>query len=261
MISFPNINPTAFSLFGIDIQWYGISYATGLLFGLLNAKRIIKIKGHINSKLFDDLVLWIALGTIIGGRLGYVIFYDFKYYFSNLISIILDIRKGGMSFHGGLLGVILATYLFSIKKHISFLKCMDVIACCAPIGIFLGRLSNFINSELWGKPTLVPWGIVFPNGGTEPRHPSQLYEAILEGLILFIILNYLYKKKHMVSGYCASLFLVLYGIFRTFIEFFREPDANVGYLLANFITTGITLSIPMIILGLFIFFKVNAKFR
>ena len=261
MITFPNIDPTAFSLFGIDIQWYGIAYATGLLFGLLNAKRILKKEEYLNSKLFDDLFLWIAIGTIIGGRVGYVIFYDFKYYLNNLILIILDIRKGGMSFHGGLLGVITATYIFSIKKNISFLKCMDVIACCAPIGIFLGRLSNFINSELWGKPTLVPWGIVFPNGGIEARHPSQIYEALLEGMILFIVLNHLYKKKYMISGYCASLFLVLYGFFRTFIEFFREPDAHVGYLISNYITTGMALSIPMIILGLFIFFKVNAKFR
>ena len=261
MISFPNINPTAFTFFGLDIQWYGIAYAVGLMLGLIHAKNIIRKKEIIKPIIFDDLILWIALGTIIGGRIGYVIFYDFSFYIMNPSRIILDIRKGGMSFHGGLLGVIFGAYFFCIKRKLNYLKCMDVISCCAPIGIFFGRITNFINSELWGKNTLLPWGVVFPNGGNIPRHPTQIYEAFFEGLLLFIILNYLFKKKYMVYGYCSSLFLLLYGIFRIIIEIFREPDSHIGYLFGNFITTGILLSLPMIVLGIFIFIRVNAKFR
>ena len=261
MISFPNINPTAFSIFGLDIQWYGIAYATGLLLGLFHAKNILKEKKILNTKVLDDIILWLALGVIIGGRLGYVFFYDLSFYLKNSTLIILDIRKGGMSFHGGLLGVILGSYLFCIRKKVSFLSCMDVISCCAPIGIFFGRITNFINSELWGKNTSLPWGVVFPNGGSLPRHPTQLYEAILEGLVLFLVLNYFFKKKYLIQGYCASLFLIFYGIFRIFIEFFREPDSHIGYILGNFLTTGIVLSMPMIILGLYIFITANAKFR
>ena len=234
MISFPNINPTAFSFFGIDIQWYGIAYAAGLLLGLFYSKKIINNKNTLQKEAFDDLIFWIALGTIIGGRLGYVIFYDLGFYLNNMSLIILDIRKGGMSFHGGLLGVILSTYIFCKRKKLNFLQFMDVIACAAPIGIFFGRITNFINSELWGKPTSLPWGVVFPNGGQTPRHPSQIYEAFLEGLLLFIILNYFYRKKFFITGYCASLFLILYGTFRVFIEFIREPDSHLGYLFGNF---------------------------
>ena len=261
MVPFPDISSTAFTVFGIDIQWYGIAYATGLLLGLANAKLLIRRSQTIKSKIFDDLILWIAIGTIIGGRLGYVFFYEFHYYMNNPVLIILDIRKGGMSFHGGLLGIILSTLLFCKKRNISFLKCMDIIACCAPIGIFLGRISNFINSELWGKITYLPWGVVFPNGGDEPRHPSQIYEAVFEGMLLFLILNYFYKKKYFLDGYCASLFLVFYGFFRIFIEFFRVPDDHLGYLYENFLTTGMLLTIPMIVIGFFIFFLVNDKYR
>jgi len=261
VISFPNINPTAFSIFGINIQWYGIAYALGLLLGLFHAKKILKDKEIIKSKIFDDLILWLALGVIFGGRLGYVVFYDLNFYLTNLTLILLDIRKGGMSFHGGLLGVMCGVYLFCIKKRINFLRCMDVISCCAPIGIFFGRITNFINSELWGKTTSVPWGIIFPNGGDLPRHPSQIYEAFFEGILLFLILNFYYKKKYLIEGYCASLFLILYGVFRVFIEFFREPDSHIGYIFGDFISTGILLSFPMILVGLFIFFRVNAKYR
>ncbi|PPR27209.1 MAG: Prolipoprotein diacylglyceryl transferase [Alphaproteobacteria bacterium MarineAlpha9_Bin4] len=261
MIPFPNINPTAFSFFGIDIQWYGIAYAMGFFLGLMYAKKILSNKKIIDPKIFEDLILWLALGVIIGGRLGYVIFYDFNFYSNNLLLILLDIRKGGMSFHGGLIGVVLSTYLFSLRKKISFLACMDVIACCAPIGIFFGRLTNFINSELWGKTTSVPWAVIFPNGGDIPRHPSQIYEAFLEGVLLFLILGFFYKRKYVIEGYCASLFLILYGILRVFAEFFREPDSHIGYIMSSFVTTGTLLSFPMIIIGLIIFFRRNAKFR
>ena len=149
-----------------------------------------------------------------------------------------------MSFHGGLLGVIFSTYIFCKRKKLNFLKLMDVISCTVPIGIFFGRITNFINSELWGKPTSLPWGVVFPNGGHAPRHPSQIYEAFLEGLILFLILNYFYKKKFFIAGYCSSLFLILYGIFRIIVEFIREPDNHLGYIFGNFLTNGIFLSLP-----------------
>ena len=261
MIAFPNITPTAFNLFGIEIQWYGIAYASGFFLGLFYCKNLASKKITIDNKIFDDLILWIALGTIIGGRLGYVIFYDLGFYLNNITLIVLDIRKGGMSFHGGMLGVIGSTYIYSKKKKLSFLKIIDLISCAAPIGIFFGRITNFINSELWGKPTSLPWGVVFPNGGEYPRHPSQIYEAFLEGIVIFLVLNYFYKKKFLKEGYCASLFLMLYGIFRIIIEFVREPDNHIGYIMGNFVTNGILLSIPMIIVGCFIFLKVNGKFR
>ena len=261
MIPFPKINPTAFNIFGVDIQWYGIAYAMGLFLGLIYSKNLIKKTETIKKEVFDDIVLWIALGTIIGGRLGYVIFYDFSYYLDNIFLIILDIRKGGMSFHGGLIGVIVSSYMFCKIKKLNYFKLMDVIACAAPIGIFFGRLTNFINSELWGKTTSLPWGIIFPNGGEVPRHPTQIYEAFFEGIVLFLVLNYFYKKKFVVAGYCASLFLILYGIFRVSIEFIREPDSHIGYIFGNFLTNGILLSLPMIILGYIIFLKVNDKYR
>ena len=260
MIAFPNINPTAFNIFGIAIQWYGIAYAIGLLLGLFYSKYLIK-NNNIKKEFFDDLILWITLGIIFGGRLGYVVFYDLSFYFNNLSLVFLDIRKGGMSFHGGLLGVITSTYIFCKIKKLHFLKFMDIISCAAPIGIFLGRVTNFINSELWGKPTSLPWGVVFPNGGLTPRHPTQIYEAFLEGIVLFLILNYFYRKKYFIEGYCASIFLILYGIFRVLIEFIRVPDEHIGYLLGNFLTNGILLSLPMILLGFIVFLKVNDKYR
>ena len=254
MISFPNINPTAFSIFGLDIQWYGVAYAMGLLLGLFHAKKILKNKKIINIKVIDDLILWLALGVIIGGRLGYVFFYDLNFYLKNSTLIFLDIRKGGMSFHGGLLGVILGSYLFCIKKKVSFLRCMDIISCCAPIGIFFGRITNFINSELWGKNTSAPWGIVFPNGGNLPRHPSQLYEAFLEGIVLFIILNFIIRKNFYRKGECAALFLLFYSIFRIIAELFREPDLQIGYIF-NFISMGSLLSFIMLVIGIIMYFK------
>ena len=260
MIAFPNINPTAFNIFGIAIQWYGIAYAIGLLLGLFYSKYLIK-NNNVKKESFDDLMLWITLGIIFGGRLGYVVFYDLSFYFKNLSLVFLDIRKGGMSFHGGLLGVVTSTYIFCKIKKLHFLKFMDIISCAAPIGIFLGRITNFINSELWGKTTSLPWGVVFPNGGPNPRHPTQIYEAFLEGLVLFLILNYFYRKKYFIEGYCASIFLILYGVFRILIEFIRVPDNHIGYLLGNFLTNGILLSVPMMLLGCIIFLKVNDKYR
>lgn len=261
MIQFPDIDPVAIELFGLSIKWYGIAYAVGLLLGLTYSKFLSKKTNTIIPKHFDDILIWVALGTIIGGRTGYVIFYDLGFYLYNPSLIILDIRKGGMSFHGGLIGVAIFTFFYSRLYKLKYLIIMDIISCCAPIGLFLGRIANFINSELWGKTTLLPWGIVFPNGGNNPRHPSQLYEAMLEGLLLFILLNVIYRKNYRKYGYTSFSFLIIYGIFRFLIEFVREPDQQLGYIYANIITTGMLLSMPMILLGIVLLVIFNAKYR
>lgn len=260
-MQFPNIEPTAITILGIDIQWYGISYALGIFLALLYSKHIARKFGSINQKIFDDILIWLILGIIIGGRLGYVIFYDFIFYLNNISLIVLGIREGGMSFHGGIIGVIFACLLFSRKRKINFFSIMDIIACSAPIGLFLGRIANFINSELWGKETTFFLGIVFPNGGPNPRHATQLYESFLEGIILFIIISMFYKKYFNKPGYASSLFLVLYGLFRTLVEILREPDSHLGYIIEPYLTLGMLLCFPMIIIGLTFLFYLNAKYN
>ena len=249
-MQFPNINPTAFEIFGISIKWYGISYAIGLFLALAFSKKICKVYNTYNYKVFDDIIIWLALGIIIGGRLGYVLFYDLSFFIKNYDLILLGIRDGGMSFHGGILGLTFACYIYTKIKNIKFLGLMDLISCSAPIGLFLGRIANFINSELWGKKTDFFLGVTFPNGGNSPRHPSQLYEAFLEGIILFIVLNYIYKKKHSIPGFTASAFLIFYSVFRVIGEYFREPDSQIGYLIEPYLTMGMFLCIPMAILGI-----------
>jgi phosphatidylglycerol:prolipoprotein diacylglycerol transferase len=197
---------------------------------------------------FDDLITYIIISLIIGGRLGYIIFYNFNFYLDNPIEILM-LWHGGMSFHGGLLGVIIGTSLFARNKGIKPLFLLDIVACVAPIGLFFGRLANFINSELYGKPTDVSWGFKFPLVDNVVRHPSQLYEAILEGIILFIILNIFIKKS--INGYCSSLFLIFYGIFRIIAEYFREPDIQVGHLL-GFLSMGALLSSIMVVSGIIV---------
>lgn len=257
-MNFPNIDPTAFEIFGWSIKWYGISYAAGFLAGLTYAKYLAKKNKILCPKIFEDIFIWTALGAIIGGRLGYAVFYDSTFYLNNLILVIIDIRKGGMSFHGGLIGVIFACYIFCKVRKLSLLSIMDIIACCAPIGILFGRLANFVNAELWGKKTSMPWGIIFPNAGLIPRHPSQLYEAVLEGLVLLIIMTMLYMKMNINKGFTAAYFLILYGFFRILSEFFREPDSHIGYLGGDFITLGMLLSLPMILIGIALL-KVSLK--
>lgn len=261
-MKFPNFDPTAFYIFGIEIKWYGISYALGIFLGLLLCKYLAKKYKMLNPQFFDDVFVWTALGIILGGRLGYVLFYDFNFYLNNLGLIILGIRDGGMSFHGGLFGIIISCFVFSKMKKINLLILMDIIACAAPIGLFLGRIANFINSELWGKKTDFFLGVIFPNGGPMPRHPSQIYEAILEGIFLFIIVNLTYKKKFSKKGYTSGIFLIFYGVFRIIIEFFREPDGHIGYVIEPFLTIGIILSIPMILFGILLlkFYEKNRKF-
>ena len=247
-----------FGLF--QIRWYSIAYILGILLGWLYALKIIKIINNnynyekINAKSFDDLIIYLIIGIILGGRIGYVIFYDINY-FSENINEIFKIWQGGMSFHGGLLGIIVATIIFTKSKKLNFFVFTDIIACVTPIGLFLGRLANFINGELYGKISLLPWAVIFPNGGNIARHPSQIYEAILEGIVLFILINFFAFKKQLLlkEGYISGIFLILYSIFRIFSEIFREPDQHLGYLF-NYFSMGTLLSFVTLLAGLIIIF-------
>ena len=237
----------------ISIRWYSLAYIFGILLGWWYGKKIIiqkfeNLEKKVEIKQFDDLITYLIISMIVGGRLGYVIFYNFSFYTSNPIEII-KIWEGGMSFHGGLIGIIIGTYLFSLKTKTQMLFFLDVIACVSPIGIFLGRIANFINGELIGKVTSVPWAIIFPSIDMAPRHPSQIYEAFLEGVVLFYILRFIISKKGYKIGTCSYMFLILYGFFRSVSEYFREPDAHIGYLF-SVVSTGTFLSLIMIIVGL-----------
>jgi len=201
-------------------------------------------------------MLWVMAGTIFGGRIGYTLFYNSSYYLSNPHKF-LYIWEGGMSFHGAIIGIIISTLIYSKKYKVNFYNLMDLIVCAAPIGIFLGRIANFLNGELWGKPTIFPWGIVFPCAGPEYRHPSQLYEAFLEGFLLFFILFYLafYTKILHRPALASAIFCIIYSIERIFVElFYRAPDQHIGYIFQN-LSMGIILSIPLTIIGIFLFFK------
>ncbi len=247
-----NLDPILIDFGILIVRWYSLAYIFGIIIGWWYGKKIIT---HIlrntglkfKLKNFDELITYLVISIIIGGRIGYIIFYNLNYYISNP-SEILKIWEGGMSFHGALLGIIIGTYLFSQKKGVSTFFMLDIIACVAPIGIFLGRIANFINGELVGKATNVSWSVIFPLIDMLPRHPSQLYEAILEGIILFLILNILIFKKKYKIGLSSCLFLIYYGIFRVVSEVFREPDAQIGYLFGLF-SMGSLLSFFMILSG------------
>ena len=251
MIEFPNISPIAIDLGFFQIRWYAISYIVGILLSWLLILQIIKFKKiNINSEIINDLISNSILGIILGGRLGYVLFYNNEYFQENILEI-FKIWNGGMSFHGGLIGVIIATIYTSKKSNVPLLQIADLVAIAAPIGIFFGRLANFINGELYGRITNHPYGIIFPNGGNLPRHPSQIYEAIFEGLLLFFILFLLFQIKYIrnKSGILTGLFMFFYGIFRFFIEFFREPDAHIGLLYFD-LSMGQVFCLPMILIGI-----------
>ncbi len=251
-----NLDPVIFDLGFIAIKWYSLAYIAGILIGWWLGKKIIinkfqNTERQFNLREFDDLITYLIVSIIVGGRAGYIIFYNFEYYFSNPLSII-KIWEGGMSFHGALIGIIIGTYLFSIKKKTSSFFLLDIIACVSPIGIFFGRVANFINGELVGKATNVSWSVVFPTVDMIPRHPSQLYEALLEGMVLFLILNIVIFKKNYKTGTCSFLFLILYGFFRIFSELFREPDVQIGYIFNSF-SMGTILSLIMILGGMIIY--------
>ena len=257
-----NLDPIIFNFGVISIRWYSLAYVLGIIIGWWLGKKLILSKNYLfkqkfDLKHFDDLITYLIISIIIGGRLGYVFFYNINYYVDNPIDI-FKIWKGGMSFHGALIGIILGTYFFSVRRKIETLILLDVIACVSPIGIFFGRIANFINGELVGKVSYVPWSVIFPNVDLMPRHPSQLYEAVLEGLILFFILNIIFLKKKYKIGSCSYLFLIFYGIFRIISELFREPDIQLGYIY-NFASMGSILSLIMIFSGLTMIYIIKRK--
>ena len=253
-----DLDPILINLGFLEIRWYSLAYIFGILIGWWFAKKLIIFKTEneavsFDGKVFDDLISYIIISIIIGGRLGYIIFYNLSYYLSNPLDM-LKIWQGGMSFHGAFLGIVFATYLFSNKLKINTFFFLDIIASVAPIGIFFGRVANFINGELYGKPSNVFWSVIFPEIDKIPRHPSQLYEAALEGVVLFAILIFTIYKKTTNSGVVSALFMILYGFFRIVSEQFREPDAQIGYLFDLF-SMGSILSFFMILVGLYILKK------
>ena len=251
----PSIDPVILSLGIFDIRWYSLAYIAGFIIGSIIIKYLNKkLLNILSNKQIDSFFIWSILGVIIGGRVGYVLFYQTSYLFINPIYI-LKIWTGGMSFHGGLIGIIISMYLFCKKNNIQFFYLADLVSIVAPIGLFFGRIANFINNELYGKITNFPFAMIYPEIDLQPRHPSQIYEAFLEGIILFIILlTYFNKtKSDPTIGKISGLFLILYGTFRILIEFLREPDSHIG-LIFNIASMGQILSIPLIIIGV-IFFK------
>ena len=255
-----NLDPVLIDLGFLQIRWYSLSYIFGILIGwwygkIILKKQLVESIERIYSSKYDDLITYIIIGVIIGGRFGYILFYNLNFYLDNILEI-FKIWKGGMSFHGGLIGVIIGTLIFSNKNNLNYRVYFDTISVVAPIGIFLGRISNFINSELYGTPTQKPWGIVFPNVDLLKRHPSQIYEALLEGIVLFIILNFLVFNKKNKFGFISCIFLILYGFFRIICEQYREPDEHIGYLL-NHLSVGTVLSLGMILFGTLFLLKVH----
>jgi phosphatidylglycerol:prolipoprotein diacylglycerol transferase len=259
MINYPQIDPIALQLGALKIHWYGLSYLAGFAIAWLLAKyRSKKLNYDWNNEVVTDFVFHCAVGAIIGGRLGYVLFYGLSFLVQDPW-FIFKIWQGGMSFHGGLLGIIIALYLFAKKiDGIDFIAVLDFAATLAPLGLAAGRVGNFINGEAFGRVTTLSWGMVFPGAGPLPRHPSQLYEALVEGLFLFIIL-WVYAKKPRLSGTVSGLFLVCYGVGRFFCEFFREPDSHIGFILFHQLTIGQLLSIPMVLIGLGILIRCYRK--
>ncbi len=251
MVFIHNLNPVIFNLFGFSIYWYSLSYFCGFIFFIFYSKYLIKKKFfNLNINIIDNFLTYAIIGVIVGGRLGYVLFYNFEFYITHPLEI-FKIWRGGMSFHGGLLGVVISMFIFAPQKK-DFLNLANLVSCSAPFGIFLGRIANFINGELIGKPTNSDWGVLYSFDNIL-RHPSQLYEATFEGLLILVILFILIKKNIHFKFNLFSIFLILYSFFRFFIEFFRVPDMQIGYIFSN-ITMGQILCIPMLILG-FLFLK------
>jgi phosphatidylglycerol---prolipoprotein diacylglyceryl transferase len=247
-----NFDPVAFQIFTLEIRWYSLAYIVGILLGWLYCKnKLIEEKKIFD--LFDDFITYLIIGIILGGRLGYVLFYNLKYYLDNPLDILI-IWNGGMSFHGGLIGVVIASELFSKKHNINRFILLDLVSMTAPIGIFFGRVANFINSELYGRATELPWSVQFILIDNVKRHPSQLYEAFFEGVILFFLLRYFFKKNFLKDpGKISFLFLVFYSFFRFTIEFFRSPDPQIGFLIFD-LTFGQLISFVFLIIGLLLFF-------
>jgi len=254
-LTFPDFDPILIRIGPLAIRWYALAYICGILIGWVYARAIVASKRVWGGPApmtvidFDDFILWVTLGIILGGRAGYVLFYNFPYFAAHPLEIV-ELWKGGMSFHGGFIGCIVAVALFARRRHIPVLSLGDVVCAVGPIGLFLGRIANFINGELWGRPTDVPWAMVFPGGGGVPRHPSQLYEAALEGLLLTAVLGLMVRLGALKRpGLIVGAFAMGYGLARCFGELFREPDPQLGFLWGR-LTMGMLLSLPMILGGL-----------
>ena len=247
-----NFDPVAIHIFSIEIRWYSLAYIVGIILGWTYCKKKLIKDKHILD-LFDDFITYLIIGVILGGRIGYVLFYNFEFYINNLLDI-LKVWEGGMSFHGGVIGIVITSVLFAKKNNQNTFLYLDIVALVAPIGIFFGRIANFINSELYGTISNLPWAVTFIQIDNQPRHPSQIYEALLEGLILFLILLYFRNRRNFSKpGLISGLFLIFYSIFRFIVEFFRVPDDQLGYLIFN-LTMGQLISFIFLIIGLIIFF-------
>ena len=258
ILPFPEIDPVLISVGPLQIHWYGLAYVAGIVLGWLYAKAIVRNsalwprgEAAMSEQDLDDFLLWVAIGIVGGGRIGYILFYDLASVIANPLRAI-EIWNGGMSFHGGLIGTILAMTLFARRRSIRLWSLFDVVAAVVPIGLFFGRIANFINGELWGRLSSAPWAIVFPTGGPFPRHPSQIYEALLEGVVLLSVLALLIYRGRALArpGLVAGVFVTGYGLARITVEFFREPDAQLGYLFGGWLTMGMLLSLPMVLIGL-----------
>ena len=250
-----NFDPVAFQIMSFEIRWYSLAYILGIVIGWILCKKIFIKNSDINEK-FDDYIAYLIIGIILGGRIGYIIFYNFSYYLDNIFDI-FKIWQGGMSFHGGLLGVIVSSYIFAKKNNQNPFFYLDQVSLVAPVGIFFGRLANFINSELYGTVSSAPWSVIFIKVDNLSRHPSQLYEAFLEGIILFLILIYFVNKDYLKKpGLISGLFLIFYSLFRFFVEFFRVPDEQIGYLLLN-LTMGQIISLVFASIGITLFYLKN----
>lgn len=255
------IDPIAFSIGSFSIRWYGIAYVVGFILGAVVIYKVAKFKNiKIDIDELTSIMLWLIFGILIGGRLGYCLFYGNGYYFSH-IQEIFAISNGGMSFHGAVIGALIFGFFACKSAKISYLQLADLVCTAAPLGIFFGRVANFINGELWGAPTSLPIGVIFDGAaGSIPRHPSQLYEAFLEGLVLFVIMITLAKRtKNYGDGFLCGSFFFFYGIFRFVVEFVRVPDVQIGYLFGGWLTLGMVLSVPLIILGILLMIKGRPK--
>lgn len=254
-LPYPAIDPVAIEIGPLAVRWYALAYIAGLVIGWRYCRSLATRSPHgVTPPAFDDFLLWATVGIVIGGRLGYVLFYNLEFYLSDPIQI-LYLWQGGMSFHGGLLGIILAMWLFARHLGVSVFAVSDVVASAGPIGLFFGRIANFINGELYGRTTDVPWAMAFPGGGPLPRHPSQLYEAFLEGIVLFAVLYLMIRHGALERlGLLSGAFLVGYGLARIIGELFRQPDAHIGFLTVG-TTMGQLLSVPMLIVGGYLMYR------
>jgi len=258
MLNYPEINPIAFHIGPLKVYWYGLMYGVAFLSAWgLGSYRARDPNRDWTVEDVSDLIFYGAVGVVLGGRLGYVLFYNFSYYAAHPVDI-LKVWDGGMSFHGGFIGVALMTWWFSKRLEKPVMEVWDFGVPLVPLGLLMGRLGNFINGELWGRVTSVPWAMVFPNAGPLPRHPSQLYEMFFEGFVLFIILWW-YSAKPRATGSVTGLFLVAYGVFRFCLEFFRQPDPQLNFVAFGWMTQGQLLSIPMVFIGIYLLWQARRK--